>query len=180
MNKLWIIALAAWMAACGHTSGEQAKETRHRTIDRKHRESVANDRQNDKTVALQTLQIDEGKDKLKRYCLICHTDQPAYGNHEGLTAPPFPGVVRHYKEVYSSKEEFIRAVTAYVKKPDSTRALMRGAVEEFGLMPPLPLPDDTLKVIAETLYEMYDMPAGRGRGRGHGKGHGRGRGRMHE
>jgi len=119
----------------------------------------------------------DGEKLLKTYCLSCHSDEPAYGNHEGLTAPPFPGIVRRYKQAYPKKDDFIAAIVDYVKKPDSTKALMNGAIDQFGMMPPFPLPDDTLKVIAETLYDKYGNMQPRGRGRGHGRGMGMGRGR---
>ena len=123
----------------------------------------------------------DGKKLMQTYCLACHSDKPAYGNHEGLTAPPFPGVVMHYKEKYPKREDFIKAVSAYVKQPDSTKAVMQGAIREFGLMPPLPLPDDTLKAIAGSLYDLYGhQRRGKGHGRGHGRRMGRGMGRgMH-
>ncbi len=85
-------------------------------------------------------------------CLACHRLEPAHGQHDGLTAPPFPGVVRHYKERYPDKASFMKAVKDYVKKPSKEKSLMPGAVERFGLMPPLPLDDATLDKIAETLY----------------------------
>ncbi|NPA42706.1 MAG: hypothetical protein GXO27_01580 [Chlorobi bacterium] len=123
----------------------------------------------------------EYADKLiERYCSACHTLEPARGNHEGLKAPPFPGIVMHYRERYPSYEAFESALVNYVRQPDSSKAVMRGAIAEFGQMPPMPLPEDTLRYIARRLYERFGhMQRGRGHGRGRGMGRGMGRGRMH-
>jgi hypothetical protein len=96
----------------------------------------------------------DGYTLLKQRCFICHREQPAYGKHEGLTAPPMPGVKMHYLRKYKNKEDFIRAVTEWVKNPSEDKSIMKGAVKRFGLMPAFPYPDDELRKIAEALYNL--------------------------
>jgi len=124
----------------------------------------------------------DGYTLLKQRCYICHLERPVQGDTTvQMQAPPMMGVKRHYKEKYPAKDEFIAAVVDWVKHPDSTKALMPGAVEEFGLMPPFPYPDEELEKIAEAMYEDLPDPGpnhkcGGGRGMGRGRGHGRFRG----
>ena len=114
----------------------------------------------------------DGYTLLKQRCFICHNEKPAYGNHEGLTAPPMPGVKMHYLRKYKNKEDFIRAVTEWVKKPSEDRSIMPGAIKEFGLMPAFPYPDEELQKIAEALYNL-PMPEKKGMMKCGGGMHGR-------
>jgi hypothetical protein len=95
-----------------------------------------------------------GYNLLKSRCFICHQEQPAYGNHEGLTAPPMPGVKRHYVKKYPTKDDFVKAIMNWVKNPTKKNSIMKGAIEKFGIMPPFQYPDNELKEISEALYHL--------------------------
>jgi hypothetical protein len=106
---------------------------------------------------------EDGYTLLKQRCFICHQEKPAYGNHADLKAPPMPGVKMHYLKKYPRKEDFIRAITEWVKNPSADKSIMKGAIDEFGPMPPFPYPDDELHKIAGAIY---DLPVPKGHGKG--------------
>ncbi len=126
-------------------------------------------KKNESPTAVAMQSNDKGMALAEKYCLACHTLKPARGKVEGLAAPPFPGVVMHYKKAYPKKEDFIKAFVNYVPKPDSAKSVMPGAIERFGLMPPMPIPEDSVRLIAATLYDRFGhMKHNRRRGM-HGK-----------
>jgi len=85
-------------------------------------------------------------------CNACHDAQldPPRG-------PPMFGVQRRYKRDHPQRDDFVRQVVAFVKQPGMEKVKMRGAVRHLGLMPAMPLPDDTLRAIAAYVYE-EDFP----------------------
>lgn len=98
-------------------------------------------------------------------CLTCHGD-PVAGQKR--LAPPFAMMKMHYKAL--SKEEFVEAVSSWVKEPAKQKSRMPGAVNRFGLMPAVAYPDEEITAIAQYIYKTdFPMP---------GRAHGRGRGAM--
>jgi len=78
----------------------------------------------------------------------------------------------------------VAAISAWVANPSAERSQLPAmAIERFGLMAPLPLPDSSLQAVAEWVWDMYDPAAGPhatgkgGRGGMHGEGGMRGQGR---
>ncbi len=86
------------------------------------------------------------------YCYACHTHE-GVGGRDNRLAPPMYMIRNHYYSDEITKDEFIQSVTDFVKSPSESTALMRGAIRNFGLMPPLPLPDEILVPIATYIYE---------------------------
>ena len=98
------------------------------------------------------LQADEaslGKDRFKAVCMACHK----LDRGPQMLAPPVFAVQNHYLRVHPGKAEFVQAVVDWVRSPETNKSLMPGAVRRFKLMPPMPLPEDELKAIAEFLYD---------------------------
>jgi cytochrome c553 len=119
-------------------------------------------------------------------CLACHNAElkPAL-------APPLYGVQNRYKRAYADKQGFVQAISDWAKQPTQEKALMKRPIKKLGLMPAMPLPDDTLAAIGAYLYEQEFAPPcthwanelknssvspsqGQGKGRGQGKGMGQG------
>ena len=100
------------------------------------------------TVAIDT--VSENYLLLKQQCLICHGGA---SSHDKLIAPPMVAVKRRYKMQYASKEEFINGMVAWAANPTADKALMKGAVKEFNLMPKPVTPEKELKTIAKFIYE---------------------------
>jgi len=68
-------------------------------------------------------------------------------------APPMHAVKKHYMKDHPEKDDFVKAVSAWAKKPDASKAKMKHAVEKFGLMPPQGLKKKELKRIAAYIYD---------------------------
>jgi len=121
--------------------------------------------------ATDTVGTTPGEVLIEQYCYTCHSPQM---RGQQRLAPPFQMVKMHYMRDYSSREEFTDAISAWVKNPGTDRSIMPGALNRFGLMPPMMIEDKDLKLIAEYLYDA-DLPDFRGRGNGrmhrrHGRG----------
>ncbi len=94
-----------------------------------------------------TPEAEKGKTAIAA-CMSCH-------NAELIPqlAPPFYGVQNKYKKVYENKQDFIKSINAWAKKPTQEKALMQRPIKILGLMPPMPLPDDMLNNIGAYIYE---------------------------
>lgn len=87
-------------------------------------------------------------------CLSCHNESlnPA-------KAPPMFGVQNRYKRQHDTEEAFVNALVDFVTHPTEDKALMKRAVKKLGLMPALPLGEETLGNIAAYIYETsFDAP----------------------
>lgn len=126
----------------------------------------------------------DGYTLMKENCYVCHN--PNTKSHDDLLAPPFKGVKMHYMREYDTKEGFVNAVVEWVQHPSEDKALMKGAVDKFKVMPPLPLETSEIEKIANYIYEneveqpewmpehMKEMQ-GKGMMKGMGKGNGNGK-----
>ena len=86
-------------------------------------------------------------------CHVCHdpTLDPPLG-------PPMWAVQRRYRSASLDEEDFVERIIAFVKAPSLEQALITPAVERFGLMPALPLPDEMLRKIAAYIWEADFAP----------------------
>lgn len=86
-------------------------------------------------------------------CHGCHNPEldPPLG-------PPMFGVQRRYQRAYPTRQLFIENMAAYVRQPVQEKALMKEAVGQLGVMPPLPLPDEMLRKIVSYIYEETFAP----------------------
>jgi mono/diheme cytochrome c family protein len=100
-----------------------------------------------------TLVVEENEGLLlmEQNCYACHN--PNAKSHDELLAPPFAAIKRRYSKEYDNQNDFVAAIVNYATSPDSNKALMRGAINEFGLMPALPIGKDKLSEIANYLYK---------------------------
>ena len=99
----------------------------------------------------------EGKKLMETHCYLCHS--PNAGENEGRIAPPMVAIKARYidKEGYN-KEEFIAAMTSFVKNPTEDKALMYGAVKKHGLMPRQVFPEGSVEKIADFMFD-YQIEA---------------------
>ena len=86
-------------------------------------------------------------------CNVCHNQamDPPLG-------PPMWGVQRRYKKGTLDAEDFVKSMVDFVKAPTLENAIHDMAVEQLGLMPAMPLPDDMLKKIATYILEEKFQP----------------------
>lgn len=127
------------------------------------------------------------------YCYSCHN--PKAESHDGMLAPPMVAVKKRYLMSYPEKEAFVNAVSAHAADPKEETVLMRGALQQYGMMAKAPFSEEQLKQIATYFFEhelekpeWFDeheqqmhgdgvMGMGMGMG-GAGMGRGMGKGRM--
>jgi hypothetical protein len=75
----------------------------------------------------------EGLVLLKKHCYACHN--PNTASHDEIIAPPFEGIKSHYSKAYPEKNQFTEAMVSFIQNPQAEKALMKGPVKRFGLMP---------------------------------------------
>ncbi len=97
-----------------------------------------------------------GKAKFEAYCGACHKAD----HTPPLLAPPSFAMQRRYSMEYGEdREAFVNAIAQWVKEPSESKSLMVGARKKFGLMPPLPYPENDVRLIANYLYDAsFTMP----------------------
>ena len=88
---------------------------------------------------------------LRQKCYACHSVTAQ--SHDVIIAPPLEAVKRRYKVSYSTKEEFVYAMTNWVLDPNIDNALMRGAVNKFNVMPKQPFDKNDIIKISEYIFE---------------------------
>jgi len=86
-------------------------------------------------------------------CHVCHNQEmdPPLG-------PPMWGVQRRYKRNSLDNEDFIKSMSDFVKSPTIETAIHDQALEQLGLMPPMPLPDEMLRKISTYILEEHFPP----------------------
>lgn len=143
--------------------------------------SCSNNKKNVEQIAVHTSINTEGLTLLQQKCYACHSITSA--SHDEIIAPPMVAVKRRYKMSYSSEEEFVKALTEWVLDPTKENALMRGAVQNFNVMPKQPFNKDEIIEIAKYMYNNTletpkwfethyneEHPNGMGNGKGNGNG----------
>jgi len=96
----------------------------------------------------------KGYELMQQKCFICHMEKPDPNKRDLMIAPPMLRVQEHYKPTYPDKNDFVDAITEWVKNPVKNKTLMPGTIRKFNLMPKLPYEDADLKLIAEVLYDI--------------------------
>ncbi|TNE72646.1 hypothetical protein EP331_06500 [bacterium] len=97
-----------------------------------------------------TVQLKDVQTQLT-YCYSCHN--PKSESHDAILAPPFVAVKKRYMMSYADKEAFVNAVSSFAKNPNQDKALMRGAIGQYGMMVPAPFTEEQLKQVATYLFE---------------------------
>ena len=132
-------------------------------------------------LVLKTKTIHSGKKLMEVNCYVCHNPNT---KHEDRIAPPMIAIKTHYLSDKTTKEEFIADIQEWIKKPSEETSRMPGAIRNYGLMPYAPYPEETIKQIAEYMFEndleqpewFQDHFNNKGKGKGMGRGMGQGNG----
>lgn len=88
---------------------------------------------------------------LQSKCMVCHSTLGK--THEELVAPPIFAVKTRYSKAHTDRESFVNSIVEWAKEPKEENAIMRGAVDNFKLMPYMSSEEDDLEKIAVFLYE---------------------------
>lgn len=106
------------------------------------------------SAAIAELSITAGLEMLQTNCYACHN--PNTTSHDDMLAPPLAGIKNRYKNTYGTRDEFIAAVSSFVSMPTEEKALMKGPIRRFGLMPK-PALSDSAQIRALVAF-IYDNP----------------------
>lgn len=101
-----------------------------------------------KEIAIQ--QPIKGLKYLKSYCYACHNPKSEENN---LLAPPLIDVKKTYKAKFTTKQEFIEAVSNWVINADEMNGLMADAIKKYNVMPKMPFPKSHLEELASYMYD---------------------------
>lgn len=121
-------------------------------------------------------QTHPGKKLMETNCYNCHSPSASEADRIG---PPMIAIKKHYISSDTSKEEFINAMQTWIKNPNAEDAKMFGSVKRFGVMPKQSFPEETIKQIADYMFDNnieqpewfeahFNGEKGMGKGHGHG------------
>jgi len=94
---------------------------------------------------------EEGEKLYKANCAVCHGSTGGMDMTKRL-APPIAAVRMHYIGTHQDQTSFVNAVSSWVEKQDPNKSLMRGAIQNFKIMPPLTVSQEDAKKIAAYIY----------------------------
>lgn len=101
-----------------------------------------------------------GEELYARDCQVCHSMRPP-----AKTAPPILGIASRVRTVYGNKDDAVAAMVSFMKAPDAANtSLGPQAIQRFGLMPAMSMPDEELEKVAGWLWDQYDPDFVPGRG----------------
>lgn len=87
---------------------------------------------------------------LQTNCYTCHN--PNTESHDQMLAPPLAGIKYKYMSLYPEEEEFINKMSEFVVLPTKEKALMKGPVKRFGLMPKPALQEEEIRELVKYIY----------------------------
>jgi len=98
-------------------------------------------------------ELAEGQRLFDAVCSQCHSlDAPPN------LAPPMSHVARHLSQAFDTEEAFRGHIRSFVRSPDAERSVMPPhAIERFGLMPALPLPEPLLDQISAYVWWIHQV-----------------------
>lgn len=104
-----------------------------------------------------SVQLAQGKQLVSTVCVACHTEQPP-----PKLAPPLAHVSRRYRMQHQGdRDKALERIVAWIKAPAKEKSLMPAmAIERFGLMAPLPLPDEQLRAAAAYVWSLSEAETG--------------------
>jgi mono/diheme cytochrome c family protein len=103
----------------------------------------------------------QGKQLVTTVCAACHTEQPP-----AKLAPPLAHVSHRYRmQLEGDRDAALERIVSWIKAPAKEKSLMPPmAIERFGLMAPLPLPDEQLRAAAAYVWSLSEGKHGMGMG----------------
>ena len=111
------------------------------------------------TIFSQSLSAQDGPALFKENCESCHGTK---ARGPDRLAPPMVAVKNHYLSEHQGEGEFVAAIENWLKKPDQGKTLMPGAIQKFGVMPPLELETAERQTLAKYIYDTdFQMPGWR-------------------
>ena len=79
-----------------------------------------------------------------------------------MTAPALREIVSRYHATYQEREEGIEHLADYVREPAPTKSILpQVTLDEWGVMPPQPLPEEDLRAVAYFIWHLPDTTSTR-------------------
>jgi hypothetical protein len=97
------------------------------------------------TLNAQSQQVDPGLVLLQKHCYACHN--PKTASHDEIIAPPLAGIKNNYLKNFPEKDKFLEAMEGFITSPSEEKALMKGPVKRFGLMPKPAISSEDIRLI---------------------------------
>jgi cytochrome c551/c552 len=94
----------------------------------------------------QLLVADDGALLFNGNCITCHHPQ------KSISAPSMQEVRSRYQLAFSTKEEFVHYMTAFVINPSEEQSIMQDMIEKYELMPILGYEESVIEDIASYIY----------------------------
>lgn len=133
MNPYVIAVLLILIFSVSCTNNKVSKEAVEQNI------SLVNDAGNEGLVLMQ------------QKCYACHS--VISKSHDEIIAPPMIAVKKRYMMTYKTKAEFVQAFQNWTDNPTAEKALMRGAVNKFKVMPKQVFDKKEIGKIAAYIFE---------------------------
>ena len=80
-------------------------------------------------------------------CVTCHFEK------ESISAPSVIELQARYKDAFPNRKDFIKHMSTWVQYPKAETSIMHDAIKKYELMPELGYDLDTLRSIAEYIYD---------------------------
>ncbi|MCP5424939.1 MAG: cytochrome c [Gammaproteobacteria bacterium] len=97
--------------------------------------------------------FDKGKAVYDQYCMACHNYGPPPTH-----APPMFGISNHYHQAFPERDQAMAHMIDFIKQPSPDKSkMMPMATQMWGMMPPLPLPDEELQAVAYWTWEIVNQ-----------------------
>jgi mono/diheme cytochrome c family protein len=94
----------------------------------------------------------QGRSVYDAICAECHALEPP-----PETAPTFREILARYRGTFLDSEEGIEHLTDYIREPAPGKSLLSQVMlDEWGLMPPQPLPEEDLHAAAFFIWHLPD------------------------
>lgn len=106
--------------------------------------------ENSELAKAEFIQEHPGKKLMENNCYVCHNPKTS---EDRMMAPTMVAVKMHYISDDTSKEDFVNAMVAWAKSPSKETSKMPSAVAKFGLMPYQFFPENTIRQIADYMYD---------------------------
>ena len=138
MRYLLVLSTMLLVGSCGHDH--------HRV-----REVKLSEEDLQQIADLPKLTAEQGHSLLSTHCYSCHS--PKSGSHDDMLAPPLAGIKNRYQMSFPERAVFVHQFAQFVAQPSEEKAVMRGPVRRFGLMPPTTLSKDSIWALAAYVYD---------------------------
>jgi len=102
-------------------------------------------------------EVDQGLTLLQKHCYVCHN--PKSKSHDEIIAPPLWGIKKHYLQAFPKRIDFEKAMLGFIENPTQDKALMKGPVRRFGVMPkPMVSKEDIQKIVSYIYTNELENP----------------------